>query len=923
MAFKLKNKLLITAMMSVASNQHFVSAETNMTDPISGKVEQRFIIKYKQPAKNIMNASADTGFDSTVIRQKLEQSGIEVKVELVTQRSIAVILTEQMVNDLRLDPTVESIERDLTRKFLAIYEDTTGNPNTIQLIPYAVAQSQAGELNLQGDQKVCVIDSGIAGSDGETGGLNDDFEWSNITGIDDSGTGSWYADGGPHGTHVAGTVGAADNAFGVIGMAPGVPMHIVKVFNNDGWGYSSDLAFAAEKCTEAGANIITMSLGGGGASSVEETAFDTFTDNGGLVLAAAGNDANDVRSYPAGYDSVMMIGANDGDNNIADFSQFPSCNTEQTDCVEVTAGGVNTLSTFPAGGATVAGLTADDIGYDATAMENTGDADGETYEMGIGDAIDAEADGKICVIDRGDVTFHDKTKNCEDSGGIGAIIVNNEAGIFSGTLGETNTTTIPVVGAAFENRDALIAASSASISVGPGNYGLMSGTSMATPGVAGVAALVWSNHPFCTGTEVRHALKTTAEDSGDAGHDIYFGNGIVKAKDASDYLAANGCAANPPTGSLQLEKSTEIVDENGGTVELIVNRINGSFGEVSFEISTSDGTTTSDSDYAALSQTITMADGETSKSISVEILDDSEYEGEVGETFYVTLLNPSVNASLSDPSEMEITINEDDPIPPAGDFVLSSAQYDIDENVTTLVIAVNRINGDFGEATVDISSSENSALSGVDFQALNQTVIFADGETSKEVSVSMIDDQVFEGDETFNLILANPSDRSNLDTPTSASVTINEDEPEPPAGEFNWAASSLTLDESFGSFELSINRENGNYGECIITATINHSSTDASDISGNISVDLVLADGETSGSVIFTISDDTEDESNESFNVILSSASRCKAGASNSISTTIIDNDESESGGGSIPMNWLLLLPLLTLGSKRSKPTKR
>jgi hypothetical protein len=46
-----------------------------------------------------MNASADTGFDSTVIRQKLEQSRIEVKVELVTQRSIAVILTEQMVND--------------------------------------------------------------------------------------------------------------------------------------------------------------------------------------------------------------------------------------------------------------------------------------------------------------------------------------------------------------------------------------------------------------------------------------------------------------------------------------------------------------------------------------------------------------------------------------------------------------------------------------------------------------------------------------------------------------------------------------------------------------------------------------------------------------------------------------------------------
>ena len=51
-----------------------------------------------------------------------------------------------------------------------------------------------------------------------------------------------------------------------------------------------------------------MSLGGGGANSTEENAFNTFTENGGLVLAAAGNDGNSVRSYPAGYKSVMMIG---------------------------------------------------------------------------------------------------------------------------------------------------------------------------------------------------------------------------------------------------------------------------------------------------------------------------------------------------------------------------------------------------------------------------------------------------------------------------------------------------------------------------------------------------------------------------------------------------------------------------------------
>ena len=66
-----------------------------------------------------------------------------------------------------------------------------------------------------------------------------------------------------------------------------------------------------------------------------------------------------------------------------------------------------------------------------------------------------------------------------------------------------------------------------------------------------MAALVWSNHNECTGTDIREAFKATAADSGAAGHDVYFGHGIVKAKAAHDYLTANGCGGGvtpPPTG---------------------------------------------------------------------------------------------------------------------------------------------------------------------------------------------------------------------------------------------------------------------------------------------------------------------------------------------------------------------------------------
>ena len=474
----------------------------------------------------------------------------------------AVELDEDGKRAMRAKAGFKSLELDAKRFPLSLYNDTVGSPDLVQVTPYGYFQSQADQLTLQPGQKVCVIDSGIAGSDGETGGKNFDFDWSTITGDNDSGTGNWFADGGPHGTHVAGTIGAVDNGFGVIGMAPGVPMHIIKVFNDIGWGYSSDLAQAANLCDAAGANIISMSLGGGGANSTEENAFISFTNGGGLVIAAAGNDGNNVRSFPAGYESVMMIGAVDADNVVADFSQFPTntksvrvkgkIQTEVNDGfgVEVAAGGVNTLSTVPSGVGTATSLTVDGVAFAASSMENAGSASGATYDFGTGEAGDSGAAGKICVIERGVISFHDKVLNCEDSGGIGAIVYNNEAGMLYGTLGTPNSTTIPAVGATMEDGAALLASSTASISIGLSNYDYFSGTSMATPTTSGVAALVWSNHPGCSNEQIRSALKATAEDQGAAGRDDFYGYGIIKAKAASDHLTALDCGGTtPPTGN--------------------------------------------------------------------------------------------------------------------------------------------------------------------------------------------------------------------------------------------------------------------------------------------------------------------------------------------------------------------------------------
>lgn len=529
------------------------------------QAQERYVIQIDNNGKGIVKALT-------------QQNGGRIKVEgdgFIAAEFEGFSL--EQVKGVLNNPHVKLVEVDQIRKSMAVYNDDVGNPMTTQVTPYAVFQSEANQVtfNPNAGIKVCVIDSGLDSS-------NPDFVWNNITGDNDSGTGNWFDAGGEHGTHVAGTVGAADNGFGVVGMAPGVEMHIIKVFNAEGYGYSSDLSKAAQLCSAAGADIINMSLGGGGANNTEENAFKAFRDAGGLVVAAAGNDGNTTRSYPAGYSAIMMIGANDADNNIASFSQFPSCTTgrgkqtttDDTICVEVTAGGVNTLSTFPAGLATSSGLTADSINYVSSAMENTGSAAGQTFFMGTAEATNSGADGKICVIDRGVISFFDKVNNCGLSGGIGAVIINNEPGILSGTLGTTNTTSIPAVGAALEDRSALLAASNMNISITSSDYGFLSGTSMATPAVAGLAALVWSNHPSCTGEDIRAALKATAEDGGTAGKDVYFGYGIVKASAADAYLTAKPCGGTepppppppPPSGDFSLSangyksKGTQVVD---------------------------------------------------------------------------------------------------------------------------------------------------------------------------------------------------------------------------------------------------------------------------------------------------------------------------------------------------------------------------
>jgi subtilisin family serine protease len=458
-----------------------------------------------------------------------------VKHEIFRMDAMAVEVPNAALKGLENNPLVDYIEEDVLRKPLSLTTPSTGTPyQTGQLVPYGIKLVQADQLSDSNasNRKICIIDSGMDNS-------HEDLAGNNVTGEYDSGTGWWYTDENHHGTHVFGTIAAINNGLGVVGVNPNkqLRLHIVKVFDAAGWAYSSTLATAANKCGSAGANVISMSLGGGMKSITEQRAFDKLQTNGVLSIAAAGNDGNSTTSYPAGYASVMSVAAVDENKNWATFSQY---NKD----VEIAGPGVGVLSTVPMGTGTDSALSVGTTNYASGAMEGSPlkSATAPLADFGIGDTVNTAVSGKVCLIQRGTVDFATKVSNCQSSGGVGAVIYNNAAGSFSGTLG-TTVTNIPSVSASDTDGAAMKGqlGQSATVTVKASNYAYFDGTSMATPHVSAVAALVWSYFPTCTGSQIRTSLDNSALDLGAAGRDTKFGYGLVQAKAAYDRIVALGC----------------------------------------------------------------------------------------------------------------------------------------------------------------------------------------------------------------------------------------------------------------------------------------------------------------------------------------------------------------------------------------------
>lgn len=160
-------------------------------------------------------------------------------------------------------------------------------------------------------------------------------------------------DGHGHGTHVAGTIAAANNTIGVVGVAPTASLYAVKVLGDSGFGWLSDIIEGIDWSIQNGMRVINMSLGSSSDSQSFHDAVIAAYNAGITVVAAAGNDgpADNTVSYPARYPEVIAVAATDQADSLASFS---SRGPE----VDLAAPGVYIYSTYKDGSyATMSGTS--------------------------------------------------------------------------------------------------------------------------------------------------------------------------------------------------------------------------------------------------------------------------------------------------------------------------------------------------------------------------------------------------------------------------------------------------------------------------------------------------------------------------------------------------------------------------------------
>ncbi|MBI1812889.1 S-layer homology domain-containing protein [Candidatus Peregrinibacteria bacterium] len=349
---------------------------------------------------------------------------------------------------------------------------------------------------------------------------------------------------------------------------------------------------------------------------------------------------------------------------------------------------------------------------------------------------------------------------------------------------------------------------------------------------------------------------------------------------------ASAGKADAGAGTLHFTLATLTIPETVPRVSVSIVRTDGARGSVSVDYATTDGTAVAGTNYQKSTGSVTFADGETIKILSITLTHASPLQANA--SFSFTLSNPRGGAALGTPSAVRIALLAVNPSAPlssttatsangstavaaggASTLSLSAAAYGFMENGGTATVTVTRDGGSTGSVSVNYATNEGSAQAGKDYTTTTGTLTFNAGETSKTFSIPIIDNGTMDGNRKFNLTLSAPSGEAVLGR-SSAPVTLVDDETTKNASGVFQFGSSDYIGSKGTSMLVTVTRVGGNAG----AVTVDFATADASAISGSdyaaAKGTLAFAAGETSKAFAVTISVNAKPD--KAFTLLLSNA---------------------------------------------------
>ncbi|XP_064478601.1 sodium/calcium exchanger Calx-like [Ornithodoros turicata] len=225
---------------------------------------------------------------------------------------------------------------------------------------------------------------------------------------------------------------------------------------------------------------------------------------------------------------------------------------------------------------------------------------------------------------------------------------------------------------------------------------------------------------------------------------------------------------------IEFNASACAVLEKAGKVDVVIRRRGKTDIAATIRVETIDGTATAGEDYIEMRQTILFQPGEAQRKVSVQIVQDNQWEPD--ETFFIKLCLPeqtNPQVAIGRKAVMEITIiNDDDP----GVFQFRRRGLLVRESVGYAQVAVIRTRGTDGVAYVHWRTKSQTASDGKDFVGGEGKLVFEHGEQEKNIEIAIVNDLEPEKDEHFEVELFDPSPGSALGRITKTTVTITNDE---------------------------------------------------------------------------------------------------------------------------------------------------